>query len=120
MNGTSATSFEQSYRIIAQKAFPGRATHKAAELLPLVLDWLEGSKCGSWLMIVDNADDNDAFFPKNFQADNPFECAKGGLVLRYFRGVLFSRKIFFGLFVNSPMLPPKTFLQKSSLIWTVE
>lgn len=45
-------------------------------------------------MIVDNADDNDAFFPKNFQADDPFECAKGGLVLRHFQGVLFSAEIF--------------------------
>jgi hypothetical protein len=34
-------------------------------VLGLVCDWLQTDEAGSWLMILDNADDADLFYPAN-------------------------------------------------------
>ncbi len=54
--------FKQSYRNIASAAkIPGIEDPKA-DVLNLVFQWLGSDESGSWLLILDNADDMDLFF----------------------------------------------------------
>ena len=48
--------------MIAEKAFLLSTKNKPLKILPTVSNWLKGTECGSWLMIIDNADDNNIFF----------------------------------------------------------
>ena len=62
IHASNATRFEQGYRDIASKIqLPGRDDPKV-NILWLVSDWLCHERNGRWLMILDNADDNDVFF----------------------------------------------------------
>jgi hypothetical protein len=61
VNGSNATMFEESYREIARRASILSEEDKITKVLPSVLNWLKGTACGKWLMIVDNADDGDVF-----------------------------------------------------------
>ena len=62
IHASNATRFEQGYRDIASKIqLPGRDDPKV-NILWLVSNWLCHEKNGQWLMILDNADDNDVFF----------------------------------------------------------
>jgi tetratricopeptide (TPR) repeat protein len=62
IHASNAARFEQGYRDIASKIqLPGRDDPKV-NILWLVSNWLCHEKNGQWLMILDNADDNDVFF----------------------------------------------------------
>ena len=62
IHASNATRFEQGYRDIASKIqLPGRDDPKV-NILWLVSNWLCDERNGRWLMILDNADDNDIFF----------------------------------------------------------
>jgi tetratricopeptide (TPR) repeat protein len=62
IHASNATRFEQGYRDIASKIqLPGRDDPKV-NILRLVSNWLCHEGNGRWLMILDNADDNDVFF----------------------------------------------------------
>jgi tetratricopeptide (TPR) repeat protein len=62
VHASNAVRFEQAYRDIAAKVeLPGRDEPKA-DILWLVCNWLCDERNGRWLMILDNADDDDVFF----------------------------------------------------------
>ena len=62
MYADSATSFEQSYRRIAQVVkLPGHDDPQA-DILLTVSQWLENEGSDRWLMILDNFDDVDIFY----------------------------------------------------------
>jgi hypothetical protein len=56
--------FEEAYRNIADRLqLPGRSDPKV-NVLRLVYDWLSDEENGQWLMILDNADDIEMFYPR--------------------------------------------------------
>jgi hypothetical protein len=62
VHAANAARFEQAYRDIANKAeIPGRENPKA-DILKLVYNWLCDERNGRWLMVLDNADDDESFF----------------------------------------------------------
>ncbi|TVY62681.1 Nephrocystin-3 [Fusarium oxysporum f. sp. cubense] len=62
VHAANAARFEQAYRDIANKAeIPGREDPKA-NILKIVYDWLCDERNGQWLMVLDNADDDEFFF----------------------------------------------------------
>src|SRR5277367_5264110 len=61
-----AAKFEQGYTTIAKKVNIPGVNDPATSKLGLVKSWLDGESSGLWLMIIDNADDGDAFFGYNF------------------------------------------------------
>ncbi|OHW91700.1 kinesin light chain [Colletotrichum incanum] len=63
VHASNADRFRQSYSYIAQHCgIPGYDDPKA-DVLALVKSWLERPDCGQWLMVIDNADDRQLFFP---------------------------------------------------------
>ena len=60
-----AAKFEQGYTTIAKKVNIPGVNDPATSKLGLVKSWLDGESSGLWLMIIDNADDGDAFFGCN-------------------------------------------------------
>ena len=64
VHGSTKARFEESYRSIADiLALPGRKDPRV-NVLGLVRDWLQMSTAAPWLLILDNADDNNTFFDK--------------------------------------------------------
>ncbi|KAG7423240.1 Nephrocystin-3 [Fusarium oxysporum f. sp. raphani] len=62
VHAANAARFEQAYRDIANKAeIPGREDPKV-DILQLVYNWLCDERTGQWLMVLDNADDDEFFF----------------------------------------------------------
>ncbi|KAH0566263.1 hypothetical protein GP486_000338 [Trichoglossum hirsutum] len=62
IHASNPTRFKQGYRDIVDKIlYPGREDRKA-NILQLVCVWLSNKRNGQWLMILDNADDEDVFF----------------------------------------------------------
>jgi hypothetical protein len=56
------TQFKQGYQEIASATrIPGRDNPKN-NILQLVYGWLQDEENGHWLMVLDNADDNNVFF----------------------------------------------------------
>nr|XP_036584644.1 Kinesin light chain 5 [Colletotrichum truncatum]KAF6794162.1 Kinesin light chain 5 [Colletotrichum truncatum] len=64
VNGSSKATFEESYRNIANVLALPRRHDPDIDILALVRDWLQREDAGTWLMIVDNADDMEVFFSK--------------------------------------------------------
>ncbi|ETS73709.1 hypothetical protein PFICI_14655 [Pestalotiopsis fici W106-1] len=62
--GTRAR-FEEAYRSIADSLELPRRHDPGVDVLRLVYDWLFDVDNGQWLIIVDNADDIDVFYPEN-------------------------------------------------------
>lgn len=61
IHASNAARFEQAYRDIAVGVeLPGRDDANA-DVLRLVYDWLSDEKNGRWLIILDNADDQEVF-----------------------------------------------------------
>lgn len=71
---SNATQFEQAYRDIAAKVeLPGRDDPKV-DTLQLVYDWFCDERNGRWLMVIDNADDDEVFFAAD--EDGADNCAE--------------------------------------------
>jgi tetratricopeptide (TPR) repeat protein len=65
VHASTFDSFEQAYRDIAKEmSIPGTEDPQA-DNLNIVRDWLSKAENGSWLFILDNADDLDLFFGVN-------------------------------------------------------
>ncbi|KAF7547858.1 hypothetical protein G7Z17_g7436 [Cylindrodendrum hubeiense] len=63
VHASSKPRLQEAYRIIAERLqLPGRNNPQVDELA-LVRDWLQRDEVGPWLMIVDNADDVNLFYP---------------------------------------------------------
>ena len=70
IHASSRARFEEGYQIIADVLrLPGR-DDPTKNMLQLVHRWLCDEENGPWLVIVDNADEMDVFFPRR-GADNP-------------------------------------------------
>ncbi|MCJ1471288.1 hypothetical protein MMC07_009936 [Pseudocyphellaria aurata] len=63
VHGASKARFETAYQQIAGRLeLPGRQDREV-DHLQLVSDWLSDEEHGSWLMVLDNADDRDLWLP---------------------------------------------------------
>ena len=64
VHASTRERFEDSYRDIATRLrLPGHLDPKT-DLLRLVYNWLHNEEIGEWLMILDNADNLELFYPK--------------------------------------------------------
>jgi tetratricopeptide (TPR) repeat protein len=71
VHASDAHRFREAYAHIAKACnIPGR-NNRDADILLLVKKWLELQIKSPWLMIVDNADDKELFFPSQKQKDSP-------------------------------------------------
>ncbi|TVY65025.1 Protein SERAC1 [Fusarium oxysporum f. sp. cubense] len=65
VHASSAERFSEGYANIANECkIPGYEDPRF-DVLPAVKDWLESDESGQWLMVIDNADDMELFFPQN-------------------------------------------------------
>jgi tetratricopeptide (TPR) repeat protein len=70
IHASNATRFKQGYREIASVAeIPGR-DNPNIDILQLVNRWLSDEKNSDWLMVLDNADDNNVFFEPLGEGEN--------------------------------------------------
>ncbi|RKL05191.1 hypothetical protein BFJ70_g17144 [Fusarium oxysporum] len=65
VHASSRARFEEGYQSIAERLQLPRRNDPDIDVLGLVCDWLQMEEAGSWLMILDNADDVDLFYPAN-------------------------------------------------------
>ncbi|KAK2024242.1 TPR-like protein [Colletotrichum zoysiae] len=56
--------FEEAYRAIANRLQLPSRSDPNVDVVRLVYDWLCAEENGQWLMVVDNADDVNVFYPK--------------------------------------------------------
>ncbi|EKJ67737.1 hypothetical protein FPSE_12108 [Fusarium pseudograminearum CS3096] len=69
VHASSAERFSEAYTKIARACkIPGH-DDPSFDALSVVKDWLESDESGQWMMVVDNADDMQLFFPQ--PADSP-------------------------------------------------
>ncbi|KAI9758975.1 MAG: hypothetical protein M1840_003619 [Geoglossum simile] len=59
----SADRFDQSYKDVARKLKLPRVDDPDVDVCELVSDWFNNGDDGHWLIILDNADNSDLFFP---------------------------------------------------------
>ncbi|KAK7416538.1 hypothetical protein QQX98_005142 [Neonectria punicea] len=60
---SSKPRFEEAYRTIADTVRLPRRNDPSVDVLALVRDWLQKEEAGPWLMVLDNADDVNLFYP---------------------------------------------------------
>ncbi|KAK4071755.1 uncharacterized protein Triagg1_5993 [Trichoderma aggressivum f. europaeum] len=74
VNAATVARFEESLNRIASE-FSINAPDGASDAAQLLKDWLEVEHIGPWLMVIDNVDDEDAFFRgKMTIGKTPSEC----------------------------------------------
>ncbi|KAF6524935.1 hypothetical protein HZS61_010730 [Fusarium oxysporum f. sp. conglutinans] len=64
VHASSKPRFEEAYRAIAERMKLPKRDEPSTDILTLVRDWLQNDESGPWLMILDNADDINLFYPK--------------------------------------------------------
>ncbi|KAF5637859.1 kinesin light chain [Fusarium sp. NRRL 52700] len=64
VHASSRPRFEEAYRAIAERMKLPKRDDPSTDILALVRDWLKSDESGSWLVILDNADDVNLFYPK--------------------------------------------------------
>jgi tetratricopeptide (TPR) repeat protein len=70
VHASTKTRFEDAYRDIADRLeLPGRENPKS-DILRLVRNWLCDETKGQWIMILDNVDDVETFFPSQQYTEN--------------------------------------------------
>ncbi|KAF4964390.1 hypothetical protein FSARC_7689 [Fusarium sarcochroum] len=71
VHASSAERFSEAYAGIAKECkIPGHED-PSFDVLPTVRDWLASEESGQWLMIIDNADDMQLFFPQSDEPSRP-------------------------------------------------
>ncbi|EED13534.1 kinesin, putative [Talaromyces stipitatus ATCC 10500] len=96
VHGSNPTRFEQGYRNIASVAKVPGFDDPEANILQLVTKWLCDETNGSWLMVLDNADDNDTFFKtsgENVPLVDYLPCVLHGSILITSRNQIVARNI---------------------------
>jgi hypothetical protein len=63
IHASNAQRFRQAFGEIAQQCHVPGCDSPQADVLLLVKKWLERAEQGQWLMVIDNADDTQLFFP---------------------------------------------------------
>ena len=74
---------EKDYQEIAKAARLVGAENPKVDQLQLVKEWLESENSGDWLMVIDNADDEELFFGQDENQDQEFSSSSRKLA-RYF------------------------------------
>ncbi|KAK2469400.1 hypothetical protein H9L39_19117 [Fusarium oxysporum f. sp. albedinis] len=69
VHASSKPRFEEAYRAIAERLQLPMRNDPDIDVLRLVRDWLQTEEAGSWLMIWDNADDVNLFYPIHNSGD---------------------------------------------------
>ncbi|EGU74140.1 hypothetical protein FOXB_15348 [Fusarium oxysporum f. sp. conglutinans Fo5176] len=69
VHASSRPRFEEAYRSIAERLQLPRRNDPDVDVLGLVRDWLQTEEAGSWLMILDSADDVNLFYPIHISGD---------------------------------------------------
>jgi tetratricopeptide (TPR) repeat protein len=70
VHASTRARFEEAYRDIAERLqLPGRSDPRA-NVLQLVSNWLRDEANGPWVMVVDNVDDAETFFPSRKRRRN--------------------------------------------------
>ncbi|KAI9766019.1 MAG: hypothetical protein M1840_007026, partial [Geoglossum simile] len=77
IHASNIARFEQSYREIANKVELRGRDDPGADILRLVSEWLSEEKNGRWLIILDNADDNDVLFCLDGAAERGIQANDG-------------------------------------------
>ncbi|RFU31458.1 hypothetical protein B7463_g4861, partial [Scytalidium lignicola] len=67
VHASTKARFEEAYRGIADKLELPERNDPEADVLQLVSNWLCNETNGRWIMIVDNADDMEVFYPKQMR-----------------------------------------------------
>ncbi|VTT84040.1 unnamed protein product [Fusarium fujikuroi] len=65
VHASSVEKFSEGYAHIANECKITGHEDPTFDVLPAVRDWLESKESGQWLMVIDNADDLQLFFPPN-------------------------------------------------------
>ena len=60
----SRPRFEQDYRKLAKLVGLPECDDPKQDIRPIVKDWFESPKSGDWILVLDNADNKDDFFPE--------------------------------------------------------
>lgn len=92
VHASNTERFRQAFAYIAQKCQIPGYDDPNTDMLQLVKTWLEKRERGSWLMIIDNADDAQMFFSQSTEPANATthqhrigryipECAHGSLLI---------------------------------------
>ncbi|KAJ5157885.1 uncharacterized protein N7482_008985 [Penicillium canariense] len=86
IHASNATRFEQSFQTIAETVkIPGRRDRKA-NIFRLVSHWLQDNRCGNWVLIMDNVDDDFLCKPplaSREGAPDGLNCAPGQPLLSF-------------------------------------
>lgn len=67
MHASTKARFEEAYRDIADRLELPRRNNPKVDVLRLVSNWLCEETNGKWMMIIDNADDIEVFYPKRMR-----------------------------------------------------
>ncbi|KIL94216.1 hypothetical protein FAVG1_02778 [Fusarium avenaceum] len=78
VHASSKPRFEEGYRYIAERNELPRRNDPKVDVLALVRDWLQTEEAGSWLMILDNADDINFFYPNEDNEKSATASVVGG------------------------------------------
>ncbi|KAH8683388.1 hypothetical protein BGZ60DRAFT_524713 [Tricladium varicosporioides] len=70
VHASTKARFEEAYRDIADKLELPERNDPKVDVLRLVSNWLCNETNGKWLMVVDNADDVEVFYPKQTRTIN--------------------------------------------------
>ncbi|KAH6976828.1 P-loop containing nucleoside triphosphate hydrolase protein [Ilyonectria destructans] len=65
VHASSKPRFEEAYRSIADNLRLPRRNDPSVDVLGLVRDWLQREEAGPWLMVLDNVDDVNLFYPSS-------------------------------------------------------
>ncbi|KAL2139346.1 hypothetical protein VTI28DRAFT_5308 [Corynascus sepedonium] len=80
VHASNAERFRQAYASIAQECQVPGYDDPQTDVLPLLKEWLERKHRGRWLMVIDNADDMEAFFGQQTgPKDGRFSSHEGNL-----------------------------------------
>ncbi|RYP61640.1 hypothetical protein DL771_010059 [Monosporascus sp. 5C6A] len=70
----SRPRFEEAYRSIAERLQLPRRNDPNVNVLRLVCDWLQTEEASSWVMVLDNVDDVNLFYPSSNGGGNKAGC----------------------------------------------
>lgn len=69
IHASNVERFQKAFSDIARECeIPGHK-NKEVDIFLLVKGWLENKRRGRWLLVIDNADDTEVFFPTNPKAE---------------------------------------------------
>ncbi|RYP51983.1 hypothetical protein DL768_002779 [Monosporascus sp. mg162] len=75
VHASSWPRFEEAYRSIAERLRLPRRNDPNVNVLRLVCDWLQTEEASSWVMVLDNADDVNLFYPSANVGGNKAGCS---------------------------------------------